>query len=225
MAGIVGRADLLCGCFYFLSIFCYVKHLKTGGRSWGLFTSSMMCCAIAMLCKEQGITVLGVLAVYDLITSGRLNLNNKKPRSRLVNMKSIAVRFLWMTLVGLALLYCRFTIMGSTTPAFQRVDNPASFDPHLSTRTLTYHYVYSLHALLLLWPHWLCFDWSMGCVPLVHTLTDPRNFASVILWSILLSAIFKALFSSSSRQRRYYYYLLIHNSNPINNYFTVIDFF
>jgi len=198
VAGIVGRADLLCGIFYFLSIYSYVKHLRSGSLSF--FCCSMIFCTVAMLCKEQGITVLGVLAVYDLIASGRLHLKGSK---KLLNIKPISCRFLWMTFVGLVLLYGRFNIMGSTTPAFQRVDNPASFDPHLTTRTLTYHYVYSLHALLLLWPHWLCFDWSMGCIPLVHTLTDPRNIAAALLWTVLLLAVFKALFSPSSRQRRY----------------------
>jgi hypothetical protein len=169
-----------------------------------------------MLCKEQGITVLGVLAVYDLIASGRLHLKGSK---KLLNIKPISCRFLWMAFVGLVLLYGRFNIMGSTTPAFQRVDNPASFDPHIATRTLTYHYIYSLHALLLLWPHWLCFDWSMGCIPLIHTWTDPRNLASILLWTILLSGVFKALFSPSSRQRRYVRHYLRHNSLKIKFYF------
>ena len=32
-------------------------------------------------------------------------------------------------------------------------------------------------------PWWLCFDWSMGCVPLLHELTDPRLLALPLLWA------------------------------------------
>lgn len=39
---------------------------------------------------------------------------------------------------------------------------------------------------LLFHPWWLCFDWSMGCVPLVSRLSDPRLLAAVIFWACLV---------------------------------------
>ena len=196
VAGIVGRADLLCGIFYFLSIYNYARHIKSG--SCARFVLSMICCGVAMLCKEQGITVLGVLAVYDLVAGNHFNLR----RMQFMTGKAVR-RFLWMTLVGLLLLYGRLSVMGSTPPAFQKVDNPASFAEAIQTRIMSYNYVYSIHALLLLWPHWLCFDWSMGCIPLIHHWTDPRNASAVLFWILFLSAAFKALLSHSAIQRRY----------------------
>lgn len=150
-----------------------------------------------MLCKEQGITVLGVLAVYDLMAN-HLNLHKKS----FVSTATLQ-RFLWMTLVGLLLLYGRLSVMGSIPPAFQKVDNPASFAESFVTRILSYNYVYSIHALLLLWPHWLCFDWSMGCIPLIQEWSDPRNASASLFWILGLSAVFRALFSHSAIQRRY----------------------
>lgn len=195
MAGIVGRADLLCGIFYLLSIYWYAKHLNGGSVTY--FATSMASCGIAMFCKEQGITVLGIVAVYDLTNAaGGFSLGNLARRD-------VLRRFSLMAVVGVVLLYIRLSVMGSTPPAFQRVDNPASFADSLATRVLSYNYVYSIHALLLVWPHWLCFDWSMGCIPLVDRATDPRNLASFFFWAVFFSAAFKALFSSSRKQRRY----------------------
>lgn len=157
----------------------------------------MSSCAVAMLCKELGITVLGVLATYDLVaTSGGIDLRHLVKRQ-------IIKRLCVMTIVGLVLLYGRFTVMGSTPPAFQRVDNPASFADSVVTRTLSYNYIYSIHALLLVWPHWLCFDWSMGCIPLIDELTDARNGSALVFWLFILCASIKALFSSSARDRRF----------------------
>ena len=194
----MGRADLLCGLFYFLSIYSYVEYLKI--KKCKYFISSILCCVVAMLCKEQGITVLGVNAVYELVA---IRFNIGKLRLKLSSIRGIVVRVSWMVLIGLILLYLRFKVMGSTAPVFQRVDNPASFDPSWSTRVLTYNYVYSIHALLLVLPHWLCFDWSMGCIPLIHSVYDPRNVATLAFWVLLLSAGIKALFSPSSQQRRF----------------------
>lgn len=195
MAGIVGRADLLCGIFYFLSILYYAKYLSRGSNAY--FLSSMASCGMAMFCKEQGITVLGIVAVYDLTTvAGGFSFRSLMKRE-------ILQRFSLIALVGAALLYVRLSVMGSTPPAFQRVDNPASFAESMTTRTLSYNYVYSTHALLLFWPHWLCFDWSMGCIPLVERVTDPRNLASIMFWLAMICASFKALFSPFEKQRRY----------------------
>ena len=42
---------------------------------------------------------------------------------------------------------------------------------------------------LLLVPWWLCFDWDMGCVPVITAYTDPR-----ITFPVLLVLIFVLVF-------------------------------
>lgn len=184
MAAIVGRADLLCAIFFFLSITNYVDHLRTSSAT--SFTCSMIHCGVAMLCKEQGITVLGVLFVYDVLCC------HLTPNGKILKRSAI------LLVTGTVLLYGRWRVMGSAPPAFQPVDNPASYAPSWQTRALSYNYVYAIHSLLLLWPHWLCFDWSMGCVPLVrHCCQDGRLVAIFLFWIIWLTAGFRAI-----RQRR-----------------------
>lgn len=78
VAGIVGRADLLCALFVILSFLGYSKaQIKINKEehtsvSWVLF--SIVLAAIAMLCKEQGITVLGLNAVFDVFVICKLNM-------------------------------------------------------------------------------------------------------------------------------------------------------
>ena len=85
------------------------------------------------------------------------------------------------------LLFLRLWIMNFTKPIFSRMDNPAS---HLSDqlfRHINYFYVYLLNLLIMICPIWLCFDWSMGCIPLIETITDFRF--SLILTTVIFSIL------------------------------------
>lgn len=63
VAGVVGRADLLCALFFLLSFLGYCKAFRESNKE-GTYSStfwvllSIFLGAVAMLCKEQGITVL-----------------------------------------------------------------------------------------------------------------------------------------------------------------------
>jgi hypothetical protein len=60
VAGVVGRADLLCALFYFLAfiVYCSSLHLEWGVYQAAMLLLSVILSAIAMFCKEQGITVI-----------------------------------------------------------------------------------------------------------------------------------------------------------------------
>lgn len=92
--------------------------------------------------------------------------------------------------------------MGTGPPAFTEVDNPASFADSVLVRAINYNYYYSLNAWLLLCPWWLCFDWSMGCIPLIKSVGDWRVIALAALWLCLIGLIFQALCSEDSCKRR-----------------------
>uniref|UniRef100_A0A3Q0T3I4 dolichyl-phosphate-mannose--protein mannosyltransferase n=1 Tax=Amphilophus citrinellus TaxID=61819 RepID=A0A3Q0T3I4_AMPCI len=180
VAGIVGRADLLCALFFQLSFLTYCKAFNKGTYLTRVLLFSLLLCAAAMLCKEQGITVL----VSELLRMGLLT------------------RLALMGLGGLLMLYARWRIMGTGPPAFTEVDNPASFAENVILRIVNYNYYYSLNAWLLLCPWWLCFDWSMGCVPLIKSATDWRMVWLLLLWCILVGLISQALCSQDSQRRR-----------------------
>ncbi|EOA96635.1 Transmembrane and TPR repeat-containing protein 1, partial [Anas platyrhynchos] len=83
-------------------------------------------------------------------------------------------------------LYFRLWIMGGSMPMFSEQDNPASFSPYLLTRFLTYSYLLAFNAWLLLAPITLCYDWQVGSIPLVESVWDVRNLATVLLVVVLV---------------------------------------
>uniref|UniRef100_A0A8C7F571 dolichyl-phosphate-mannose--protein mannosyltransferase n=1 Tax=Oncorhynchus kisutch TaxID=8019 RepID=A0A8C7F571_ONCKI len=187
VAGIVGRADLLCALFFQLSFLTYCKAFRGGRESEEKFSIhwiavSLLLCTAAMLCKEQGITVL--VGVSERVRTGLL------------------IRLALLAMGGASMLYARWRIMGTGPPAFTEVDNPASFADNVFLRVINYNYYYSLNAWVLLCPWWLCFDWSMGCVPLIKSAFDWRTAWLLLLWCFLIGLISQALCSQDSQRRR-----------------------
>lgn len=215
VAGIVGRADLLCALFFQLSFLSYCRAFQDGDKSDKFCVSwivlSLLLCAVAMLCKEQGITVLGVNAVFDVLMICNLDIY-ELTHKLLVRRKTagvgvwisrgLLIRMALLLFCGSLLLYARWRIMGTGPPAFTEVDNPASFAENVFLRIVNYNYYYSLNAWLLLCPWWLCFDWSMGCVPLIKSAGDWRIVWLLLLWACLIGLIKQALCSPDSSKRR-----------------------
>ncbi|XP_062904450.1 protein O-mannosyl-transferase TMTC4 isoform X3 [Mobula hypostoma] len=255
VAGIVGRADLLCALFFLLSFISYCKAFRkydvAAEFSLCWIFASLLLCAVAMLCKEQGITVLvrkfvayswkpmlyfssyflslavvvqvhcscslfclfsqGVNIVFDALVVCKMDIlqlgvtllgKDKTSERNLTWIRGFFTRVLLMSLGGAVLLYCRWRIMGTGPPAFTEVDNPASFADSALVRTINYNYYYSLNAWLLVCPWWLCFDWSMGCLPLIKSFSEFRILALLALWSFLIGIIWQSLFSRSPDERR-----------------------
>ncbi|XP_019385247.1 PREDICTED: transmembrane and TPR repeat-containing protein 4 [Crocodylus porosus] len=215
VAGIVGRADLLCALFFLLSFLGYCKAFRENkeGIHFSVFwvLVSVLLGAIAMLCKEQGITVLGLNAVFDAVVISRLDIlelihkvlhKDKSLENVGLFRKGLLFRITLLLSGGVTILYIRWRIMGTGPPAFTEVDNPASFADSLFMRVINYNYYYSLNAWLLLCPWWLCFDWSMGCIPLIKSVSDWRIIALAALWFCLIGLICQALCSEDSHRRR-----------------------
>uniref|UniRef100_A0A8C0XSP5 dolichyl-phosphate-mannose--protein mannosyltransferase n=1 Tax=Castor canadensis TaxID=51338 RepID=A0A8C0XSP5_CASCN len=203
VAGVVGRADLLCALFFLLSFLGYCKAFtesnKEGAHSstfWVLL--SIFLGAVAMLCKEQGITVLGLNAMFDVLVIGKFSMLEviqkvlRKDKSLestgMLRNGGLLFRMTLLTCGGASMLYVRWKIMGTGPPAFTEVDNPASFADSMLVRAINYNYYYSLNAWLLLCPWWLFGDW--------------RVIALAALWLCLIGLIFQALCSEDSRKRR-----------------------
>ncbi|XP_019519235.1 PREDICTED: transmembrane and TPR repeat-containing protein 4 isoform X2 [Hipposideros armiger] len=216
VAGVVGRADLLGALFFLLSFLGYCKAFresnKEGAHSTFWVLLSILLGAVAMLCKEQGITVLGLNAVFDILVIGKLNVLEivQKVLHKDKSLENIGVlrnggllfRMTLLALGGAGVLYMRWRIMGTGPPAFTEVDNPASFADSMLVRAINYNYYYSLNAWLLLCPWWLCFDWSMGCIPLIKSAGDWRVIALAALWFCLIGLMCQALCSEDSHRRR-----------------------
>jgi hypothetical protein len=81
----------------------------------------------------------------------------------------------------------RLSLNYGTQPIFKPEELRASFNDNTVVRVLSFSNIYSLNAWLLLSPSTLCCDWSLGSVPLVTEVADPRNLWSILLFVTLLS--------------------------------------
>ncbi|XP_031754523.1 protein O-mannosyl-transferase TMTC1 isoform X2 [Xenopus tropicalis] len=197
VAGIVGRADVLSCLLFLLTFLSYIRSMDSGPprhsfppTSAPLFLLlSLILGTGAVLVKETGITVFGVCLTYDLLLlcpTRCKRYSSPDPRASIWYvagpfLKRAALVSLYVALV----LYFRLRIMGGSMPLFSEQDNPASFSPYPLTRFLTYLYLLAFNSWLLLAPITLCYDWQVGSIPLINSLWDVRNLATLLFVGIV----------------------------------------
>ncbi|EFA01829.1 protein O-mannosyl-transferase Tmtc3 [Tribolium castaneum] len=211
VTGVVGRAETLSSVFFLAAFMLYAKASKSKkSTGWKYLSFSMLSIATAMLCKEQGITVAGVCAAYEIFVTQKVRLPEiKHVVKAAITAKSsyhlpwsseATKRLLVLSATTMCLLLARLQIMGSQLPVFTRFDNPASVAP-TPARQLTYHYLISVNLWLLLFPCNLCCDWTMGTIPLVETFADGRNLATIAAYTFF-TALLVTAYTTENRQQR-----------------------
>jgi len=86
VAGLVGRADILCAIFYIIAILSYTKYCN--GRTscvqsrFAWLALTLLSTTASMLSKEIGITVLAVCFIYDVFYHMQLTLCDLKQRRK-----------------------------------------------------------------------------------------------------------------------------------------------
>lgn len=135
---------------------------------------TLLLAGCAMLCKEQGITVLGVCFLLDLLEPKQNGRRSRQRRSLII-----------LILGTIALMYLRAMAMSYSTPMFAKADNPAASNDSWLTRFLTFVYLPIFNLLLMACPVSLSFDWSMDAIPLISSLSDPRNLTSLLGYALL----------------------------------------
>ena len=133
------------------------------------------------------ITVVGILVIYEAFIIQKLSWRNLKWPGW-----PCFIRLASVISTGFLLLLLRFLVMGHTLPVFTNFDNPASYT-NFPTKQLTWAYLLAVNAWLLLAPAQLLCDWTMGTIPLIQTLADPRNLGTLVLFVILAHLVFVAL--------------------------------
>lgn len=113
-----------------------------------------------------------------------------------------SLRLFLLVISTAIILYVRVVNIGQGSPKFVESDNPASFSNSTQTRLFTYSYVNAYNIWLLLYPHALCHDWSMGSIPLIVNITDVRNAVTLsVICTIGVLAIHATYQSFSSKER------------------------
>ncbi|CAG4923023.1 unnamed protein product [Colias eurytheme] len=207
VCGIVGRADLLAAITFFSSFLMYDKVLRNSQYSYLYLMLAILFAGLSMMFKENGITALGFCMIYELILNIQA-MERKNPGyfqtcfgNFAYNFKS-SFRLLFLLASIIIMLYLRWSVMGGEKPIFKNTDNPAAFSPDFFTRVLTYNYIYFINALIFIWPYWLCYDWSMGCIPLIKEITDFRIIFIILLYSFGFITILSILGRNKMQSKR-----------------------
>merc|ERR1712106_80110 len=201
VTGVVGRAELLASVFFLTALVQYGKISRRSTVGWRCLMWLAVLVTLAMLSKEQGITVIAMCALHEVFVAQRLSPKDFLNISKAVAsgkaglpdwVKVSGQRICILFLTGLVLMLARLKIMGAQLPVFTRFDNPAAVSS-TPTRQLTHNYLLSLNWWLLLAPADLCCDWTMNTVPLVRTVADPRNLATIALYALLCYLAYRGL--------------------------------
>ncbi|XP_064470417.1 protein O-mannosyl-transferase Tmtc3-like [Ornithodoros turicata] len=195
VASVVGRAELLCALFFLCALYFYIYSAHVASIQcalWRQCLTTVSLAAAAMLCKEQGLTVLAVCCIFDLISHKQCLWGGQKFMKPRKIPKDSVYRVCILGASGVLVLWWRLLCNGPHTPVFSQLENPASAaEP--PWRQLTNAHLAAVNAWLLLFPSSLCCDWTMGSVPLVTSLVDARNFATVLTFCIFGAALRAAL--------------------------------
>ncbi|MBN3326737.1 TMTC3 protein, partial [Atractosteus spatula] len=202
VTGVVGRAELLSSIFLLAAFLSYTKSKGSDNSIvWTPIALTVLLVAVATLCKEQGITVIGVCCVYEVFVAQGFTLpmlvdtllqvlrgKDGLPYSILQTLLKLIV----LIISTLLLVIIRVQVIQSQLPVFTRFDNPAAVS-QTPTRQLTFNYLLPVNAWLLLNPSELCCDWTMGTIPLVESLLDVRNLATISFYCLLGLMVYQSL--------------------------------
>lgn len=198
VASSVSRAEVLCGVFYLFALFAFIKCSKAGISPLLTTVLTAFLASLSMLCKEPGITVLGVCAAYDIIYTQNVDLSQLR---RLLTQSKKLFQALYTTIFlaisAFIILFARLSL-GDGRPVFTKVDNPAAFIENTAGRWLTFSYYHFTHAWMMLNPlAKRCCDWAGLSIPVfasfTKSLTDPR-LAMVVYFYVALGVMVAALF-------------------------------
>ncbi|KAM8883413.1 protein O-mannosyl-transferase TMTC1 [Synchiropus picturatus] len=214
VSGIVGRADVLACLLFLLTFLSYIRSVGACASEDSLpptvsaasLLISLFLGTCAMLVKETGVTVFGVCVLYDALVLCRKPLIYHLSGSKLRHLLHICSPFIKrasvISVYVFIIMSVRLHLMGGSMPLFSEQDNPASFSPHLLTRVLTYSYLLTFNAWLLLAPVVLCYDWQVGSIPLVESLGDVRNLATVLLLLVMIVLCLHCFLSLQRQESR-----------------------
>eukprot|EP00438_Fugacium_kawagutii_P013182 Skav230178 [mRNA] locus=scaffold196:88617:114594:- [translate_table: standard] len=188
---IVGRADLICLSLIMISSLVHLKTSPPKSFVVAFFTvliSSILLIA-AGLCKETGFCFFGLLVGWDFLW-----LTWQPYHGRLW------FRMLLLLVLGILCCGLRLWYTGTTIERMDPYSNPVAAEKDPVVRFLSYALVHGIYGKLLVWPNFLCYDYSFDAIPLVRSLVDCRLLLPISCYLGFFSLISLSL--RAAQQRR-----------------------
>ena len=178
---LVGRAYILCFIFMALAILSYSDRAST----FRLTLSHSLVLASGFS-KELGFMTFFTFLAMDLI------------RFRL--QRTDYLRLVSTLVVAMVSISARHWYTDGTSLKMSPQDNPISFEENPFIRWLSYAVVHSEYARLLIFPYFLCYDYSMNTIPLVTGASDVRLLASIATYSAFCFVLWRAMRDTPERR-------------------------
>ncbi len=226
VAGGVGLADMACAVTCLLAVFMWLRAVIPSGTrltSSSAVWLTMVLSTVAVLYKEQGIMTVPIVLALDFLYNHKATFVRKK-FLQMKHPRLFAAKAVLCATYLAVILYLRLRVMNFKEPKFQKLDNPAAFMEPTGLKALNFHYHYTLNSWLLLCPNWLCFDWAMGCLPLISSVSDCRIICVVLWWITFFSLIVYCLHSRHGRHVTAAMIFLVFPFIPASNIFFIVGF-
>ncbi len=180
-----GRPELLSATFFLLATLLYIGPVGARARSnRRSYAASLVCYALALLSKESAVTLVGVLALFDL--AFRSDASRSLVQRVLGVLRANGLRYVGFVAVTAGYLVIRTAALegGRTLPPEMAIDNPL-FGLPVGWRILNALWVSLHYGRLLVAPLHLAYDYSYEQIPTFQILADPRLWVALAAWILL----------------------------------------
>ncbi|CAK9118097.1 unnamed protein product [Durusdinium trenchii] len=128
------------------------------------------------LCKESGFTLFSIPMLMELLDflSMQAWVQHQKERFAKRTFRRFRLRAGLLVASTFLVFVARYRHTGGTSLNMSPQDNPISFETERKARILSYSYVHGVYMRLLVWPQFLCYDYSMDAIPMVRDVFDCR---------------------------------------------------
>lgn len=183
VSGVVGRAELMFGMIHLLCLLLTAANCgRSSPQSVGLV---LLLSAVGMLFKESAVTIPMSCVLLDYFQNGYYLLEFRN-QWKLIQSR---VSYFAYAVGSVGLLMARLWWQDFDSPTFKEVDNPVAHNANILTRGLSQQFLLVMNIWLMLCPHWLCYDWALGCVKLVTSIWDLRLQGVIGFYSVMLVAL------------------------------------
>jgi tetratricopeptide (TPR) repeat protein len=214
VSNITSRGEMLMSLFYILAIWSYASATTVQQSQpttttatttitiiWWTFLKlyifPALCMALSLFSKEQGATALISSVLFDFLTHYssvveymKALFQQKQKQDAIFFFKRTAV----LAIQTLLLVGWRIHLNGESSPDFIVDQNPAGFASDRFTRIFSIHWVYCLYIYDIVYPKYLCPDWSGKSIDLIRDWNDVRILAVVLLWIVVGACVVSLVF-------------------------------
>lgn len=200
VSNITGRAEGMCSFFFMLGFVLYAAGGSSPSKRRDFFTifAVLLCTFLSLVSKEQGILLPAICIAWDLLMhslfhdTGTIRMQFLLKAGALA--ASTAVLGVW-----------RLSLNGEHPPDLLCIQNPASCEPALLTRFLSFSYLYVVNVYFLLLPLWSAPDWSGDEFPVITSLAHWKVPSIVLFYlsfaTVALQGVMCAVFPPLSHPR------------------------